>query len=68
MPAANQQPAPDQPFPLPTDRELSTIPKAVVKEGENEFWLYPSQQVSIACVILQFTAIVLRVCRYDTIS
>ncbi|XP_011685809.1 PREDICTED: cytochrome c-type heme lyase [Wasmannia auropunctata] len=43
MPPANQQPAPDQPFPLPTDRQVSTIPKAIGQEGE--FWIYPSQQM-----------------------
>lgn len=44
MPPANQNPAPDQPFPLPTDRQVSTIPKAT--EGEKkEFWVYPSQQM-----------------------
>ncbi|OAD60081.1 Cytochrome c-type heme lyase [Eufriesea mexicana] len=42
MPPANQQPAPDQPFPLPTERQVSSIPKAT----ENaEFWVYPSQQM-----------------------
>lgn len=42
MPAPNQDPAPDQPFPLPKDRQVSTIPKA----GTNgEFWVYPSQQM-----------------------
>lgn len=62
MPAANQQPAPDQPFSLPTDRQLSTIPKAIVKEGEKEFWLYPSQQVSITCIF--FTVIIVHKCEY----
>lgn len=42
MPPPNQKPAPDQPFPLPTEREVSTIPKA---EGEGDFWVYPSAQV-----------------------
>ncbi|KAG7197121.1 hypothetical protein KM043_007211 [Ampulex compressa] len=42
MPAANQQPAPDQPFPLPTERQVSSIPKAV---GDGDFWVYPSQQM-----------------------
>lgn len=42
MPAANQQPAPDQPFPLPTERQVSSIPKAT---EEGEFWVYPSQQM-----------------------
>ncbi|XP_017893109.1 cytochrome c-type heme lyase-like [Ceratina calcarata] len=42
MPPANQQPAPDQPFPLPTDRQVSSIPKA---QGEEPFWVYPSQQM-----------------------
>ncbi|ESN92392.1 hypothetical protein HELRODRAFT_115899 [Helobdella robusta] len=42
MPPPNQQPAPDQPFPLSTMREVSTIPRA---DKENETWLYPSQQM-----------------------
>lgn len=42
MPPPNQQPAPDQPFLLPTEREVSTIPKS---EGEGDFWVYPSAQV-----------------------
>lgn len=42
MPAPNQQPSPDQPFPLPTKRVTSTIPKA---GPENENWVYPSQQM-----------------------
>lgn len=42
MPPANQQPAPDQPFSLPTERQVSTIPKAT---GQGEFWVYPSQQM-----------------------
>lgn len=46
MEPANQRPAPDQPFILPTERQTSSIPKAVVKEGESPFWQYPSQQVS----------------------
>ncbi|XP_066581065.1 holocytochrome c-type synthase [Prorops nasuta] len=42
MPPPNQQPSPGQPFPLPTDRQVSSIPKAT---GEDEFWVYPSQQM-----------------------
>lgn len=42
MPPPNQRPAPDQPFELPIQRQVSTIPKA---GKENEFWQYPSQQV-----------------------
>jgi len=42
MPPPNQRPAPDQPFELPTDRQVSTIPKSGT---ENEFWRYPSQQM-----------------------
>lgn len=42
MPPPNQKPAPDQPFALPTEREVSTIPKA---EGDGQFWVYPSAQV-----------------------
>lgn len=41
MPPPNQRPAPDQPFPLPTDRITSSIPKA----GTEENWVYPSQQM-----------------------
>lgn len=43
MGPANQKPAVDQPFPLPTNRETSSIPKSGV---EGEFWVYPSPQVS----------------------
>jgi len=42
MPPPNQRPAPDQPFPLPTVREMSTIPKAD-EPGKN--WEYPSPQM-----------------------
>lgn len=45
MPPANQTPAPDQPFRLPTNRQVSTIPKAIVQEGEEPFWVYPSPQM-----------------------
>lgn len=41
MPPPNQRPAPDQPFPLPTTRQKSTIPKA----GADDTWEYPSQQM-----------------------
>lgn len=44
MPPANQNPAPDQPFPLPKDRQVSSIPK-VTEDGTKEFWVYPSQQM-----------------------
>lgn len=46
MPPPNQQPAPDQPFPLPTDREVSTIPKV-----DGDYWVYPSAQVGIIIII-----------------
>ncbi|KAK9889698.1 hypothetical protein WA026_007081 [Henosepilachna vigintioctopunctata] len=45
MGPANQQPSPGQPFSLPIERQVSTIPKAIVKEGESPFWVYPSQQM-----------------------
>ncbi|KAF5272093.1 hypothetical protein FQA39_LY01176 [Lamprigera yunnana] len=45
MPAPNQQPAPDQPFPLSTGRQISTIPKAIIQNGEEPFWVYPSAQM-----------------------
>lgn len=53
MPPANQTPAPDQPFPLPTTRQVSTIPKAIVKEGESPFWVYPSPQVFYVYVLIE---------------
>ncbi|TGZ58142.1 hypothetical protein CRM22_009756 [Opisthorchis felineus] len=43
MPPPNQQPSPGQPFPLSTDREVSTIPKADDPNGGT--WLYPSAQM-----------------------
>lgn len=42
MPAPNQKPAPDQPFPLSTERQVSSIPKATEEGG---FWVYPSPQM-----------------------
>lgn len=44
MPPPNQRPAPDQPFPLSTEREFSTIPKAGTS---GEVWVYPSPQVNV---------------------
>lgn len=44
MPPGNQNPAPDQPFPLPKDRQVSSIPK-VTEDGAKQFWVYPSQQM-----------------------
>jgi len=41
MPPANQMPSPDQPFPLPTERQTSSIPNPAT--GLN--WVYPSQQM-----------------------
>uniref|UniRef100_A0A5S6R0H8 Holocytochrome c-type synthase n=1 Tax=Trichuris muris TaxID=70415 RepID=A0A5S6R0H8_TRIMR len=41
MPPAEQTPSPGQPFPLSTEREISSIPKA----GTDERWSYPSQQM-----------------------
>nr|CAG4652133.1 EOG090X0CJG [Triops cancriformis] len=42
MPPPNQRPAPDQPFVLPTERQLSSIPKSGT---DNEHWVYPSPQM-----------------------
>jgi cytochrome c heme-lyase len=42
MPPPNQMPSPGQPFPLPTNRVVSSIPKAGT---EGEFWVYPSPQM-----------------------
>lgn len=44
MPPPNQQPAAGQPFALPIERQVSTIPKAT-PDGKTEFWVYPSQQM-----------------------
>lgn len=41
MPPPNQRPAPDQPFSLPTERIVSSIPKA----DSDEKWVYPSPQM-----------------------
>lgn len=38
----NQQPSPNQPFPLSTNRVVSNIPKAGT---ENDKWQYPSEQM-----------------------
>lgn len=38
----NQNPSPDQPFELPTERQVSSIPKA---GSESENWVYPSPQM-----------------------
>lgn len=43
MPPPDQRPASDQPFPLSTYREKSTIPKAT--SNKNETWEYPSAQM-----------------------
>ncbi len=43
MPPPNQRPAQDQPFPLDTARQRSSIPKSGGAEGET--WVYPSQQM-----------------------
>lgn len=45
MPPANQQPAPGQPFPLPTERQTSSIPRAIPSPEGKTFWEYPSQQM-----------------------
>jgi cytochrome c heme-lyase len=38
MPPANQQPSPGQPFSLPTERQLSTIPRAVPSNSKYIFF------------------------------
>lgn len=40
MPPLSQDPHPDQPFSLSTDRQRSSIPK-----GDGEVWVYPSEQM-----------------------
>jgi len=45
MPPMNQKPSPDQPFTLPTDRQLSSIPRAIPGPDGKPFWEYPSQQM-----------------------
>lgn len=41
MPPPNQQPAPDQPFPLSVSREESSIPRS----NSEKHWVYPSEQM-----------------------
>ena len=43
MPHSSNEPAPDQPFPLDTNRQVSSIPKA--ETDKNERWVYPSEQM-----------------------
>lgn len=43
MPHSPNEPLPGQSFPLSTERQLSTIPKASTMEGEK--WEYPSEQM-----------------------
>ncbi|XP_014258327.1 cytochrome c-type heme lyase isoform X2 [Cimex lectularius] len=45
MPAPNQMPSPDQPFPLSTERQVSNIPKAVKQDEKDTHWVYPSAQM-----------------------
>lgn len=45
MPQANQQPSPGQPFPLPTARQTSSIPRATPSPEGKTHWEYPSQQM-----------------------
>jgi cytochrome c heme-lyase len=45
MPPANQQPSVGQPFSLSTDRQQSTIPRAVPSPEGKTFWEYPSAQM-----------------------
>ena len=40
-----QQPSEDQPFPLPIEREKSTIPKFDSKGEDDKYWVYPSEQM-----------------------
>nr|BAV82448.1 cytochrome c heme-lyase [Roombia sp. NY0200] len=44
MSAPNQQPAPDQRFPLPRERVVSSIPNGSVADEEAK-WVYPSEQM-----------------------
>lgn len=43
MPNSPNEPAPDQPFPLDTTRQVSSIPKA--EKDSSERWVYPSEQM-----------------------
>lgn len=59
MPPPNQQPSPDQPFPLSTNREQSSIPKA----GTNgDVWVYPSAQVTFNAFLFRAPFDTLYVC------
>lgn len=41
MPCLSQDPHPDQPFPLSTSRQQSSIPKG----NSDDVWVYPSEQM-----------------------
>ncbi|VDD83494.1 unnamed protein product [Mesocestoides corti] len=45
MPQESQTPSPGQPFPLSTNREVSSIPKADPKDENIQNWVYPSPQM-----------------------
>lgn len=45
MPAGDQRPSADQPFPLSKERQVSSIPKSTDDPNKVEFWVYPSQQM-----------------------
>lgn len=40
-----QQPSEGQPFDLSKHRQVSTIPKAEVKDEKDKYWVYPSEQM-----------------------
>ena len=45
MPHSPNEPLPGQSFPLSTERQMSTIPKASTGAMEGEKWEYPSEQM-----------------------
>ena len=44
MPILSQSPAPGQSIALPTERQLSTIPRTKTGNEDDDKWVYPSEQ------------------------
>ena len=53
MPASSQEPHPDQPFTLSTEREQSKIPKE-----KGQVWVYPSEQMFFNAMVKKVSELV----------
>jgi len=56
MPPPNQRPAPDQPFSLNTERQVSGIPNANDVQGGH--WVYPSEQMFWNAMLRKGTSVI----------